>query len=153
MNFAEVERGDGPNPYDKKAVDIALPPDAAGDFPVAIQPSKKYGVVYMLTKLGILYVYDVESGILIYSNRISADAIFTSTPQESSGGILAVNQAGQVLSVSLDPLTVVPYISNTLQLLPLAIKLASRCDLPGAEDLVVRQFTMLFQQGMILESC
>ena len=41
-------------------------------------------------------MYDVESGICIYMNRISADVIFTTAVHEASNGIIGVNRKGQV---------------------------------------------------------
>ena len=65
--------------FGKKNTDIFFPPEAAQDFPVAMQISQKYSVVYMVTKFGYLHVYDLESATLIYMNRISAETIFVTT--------------------------------------------------------------------------
>lgn len=58
----------------------------------------------------------------------------------------------QVLSVSVEEDNIVQYIANTLQNPDLAIKLASRSNLPGAEDLFVKKFNMLFQSGQYSEA-
>ena len=58
----------------------------------------------------------------------------------------------QVLSVSVEEDNIVPYISNTLQNPDLAIKFASRSNLPGAEELFVKKFNMLFQNGQYSEA-
>lgn len=47
---------------------------------------------------------------------------------------------------------IVQYIANTLQNPDLAIKIASRSNLPGAEDLFVKKFNMLFQSGQYSEA-
>lgn len=41
-------------------------------------------------------MYDLESGVCIYMNRISADTIFVTAPYEPSSGIIGVNKKGQV---------------------------------------------------------
>lgn len=41
-------------------------------------------------------MYDLESGVCIYMNRISADTIFVTAPHEPTSGIIAVNKKGQV---------------------------------------------------------
>lgn len=46
----------------------------------------------------------------------------------------------------------VPYVTNTLQNPDLALRLAVRCNLPGAEDLFVRKFNTLFSQGNFSEA-
>lgn len=58
----------------------------------------------------------------------------------------------QVLSVALDEQSVIPYILSTLNNVDLAIKLASRAGLPGADDLYVNQFRQLFSSGQFSEA-
>lgn len=41
-------------------------------------------------------MYDLESGVCIYMNRISADTIFVTAPHEPTSGIIGVNKKGQV---------------------------------------------------------
>ena len=62
-------------------------------------------------------------------------------------GIIGVNRKGQVLSVTVDEENMVPYVSGTLNNQDLAYKMASRSNLPGADQLFVNKFNMLFQQG------
>lgn len=53
----------------------------------------------------------------------------------------------QVLSVSIDENNVIPYVINTLNNTELALRLASRGGLPGADDLYVQRFNQLFATG------
>ena len=46
----------------------------------------------------------------------------------------------------MDETNLVPYISTVLQNPELALRMAVRNNLPGAEELFVRRFNMLFQQ-------
>ena len=102
--------------------------------------------MYVVTKLGLLFIYDLETGAAIYRNRISAEAIFI-TADSSTGGVYAINRAGKVLLVDINTQTMVPFISHTLQNLDLALAVAQRGNLPGAEQLVVPKFESLFAQG------
>jgi len=61
-----------------------------------MQTSAKHGVIYLVTKYGYVHVFDIESGTLIYMNRISADTMFVTAPYEPTSGIIAVNRKGQV---------------------------------------------------------
>lgn len=83
-------------PFQKKAIDVQFPAEAPNDFPVAMQTSAKHGVIYLVTKYGYVHVFDIESGTLIYMNRISADTMFVTAPYEPTSGIIAVNRKGQV---------------------------------------------------------
>lgn len=148
LYIIEVGKADPNGPsYQKKAVDLFFPPDAAADFPVSMQVSQKYNVIYVVTKLGYLHIFDLDSATSIYRNRISSDTIFVTSNHDQSGGILGIDRKGRVLLVTLDEKNVVPYICNNLNNYELAIKLASKGDLPGAEDLFTNQFNRLFQQG------
>jgi clathrin heavy chain len=61
----------------------------------------------------LMYSFDIESGARIYMNRISGEAIFVTTEHEATSGILCINRKGQVLCVSVDEQTLVPYILTT----------------------------------------
>lgn len=117
-----------------------------------MQVSKRYGIIYLVTKYGFIHLYDVETGTCIYMNRISGETMFVTCEQPSTGGILGVNRKGQVLSVTVDDETIIPYILGTLNNTELAIRLASRANLPGADDLYTRQFSQLFSSGNYSEA-
>jgi len=53
-------------------------------------------VIYLITKYGYIHLYDLESGVCIYMNRISAETIFVTAPHEATSGIIGVNKKGQV---------------------------------------------------------
>ncbi|XP_048742391.2 clathrin heavy chain 1 isoform X2 [Ostrea edulis] len=145
-----IEVGQAPQgnqPFTKKAVDVFFPPEAQNDFPVAMQMSQKHGVAFLITKYGYIHLYDIETGTCIYMNRISGDTIFVTAPHEATSGIIGVNRKGQVLSVSVEEDNIVQYVTTNLQNPDLALKIASRGNLPGAEDLFVRKFNNLFQSG------
>lgn len=142
----------GNHPFPKKAVDVFFPPEAGNDFPVAMQVSSKYDVIYLITKYGYIHMYDIESATCIFMNRISGETIFVTAPHEASGGIIGVNRKGQVLSVSVDEENIIPYINGVLQNSELALRMAVRNNLSGAEDLFVRKFNMLFQNGQYAEA-
>ncbi|KAI0641858.1 clathrin heavy chain [Trametes meyenii] len=152
LHIVEIDHQAPDPPFTKKAVDVYFPPEATNDFPVAMQVSKKHGIVYLVTKYGFIHLYDLESGACLYMNRISGETIFVTAEHEASNGIIGVNKKGQVLSVSVDEQTIVPYILTTLNNTELAFKLASRANLPGADDLYIKQYQQLFQSGQYGEA-
>lgn len=147
LHIIELGAKPGAVAFAKRAADVFFPPDFADDFPVALQISDRYGLVYVITKLGLLFVYDLETGTAVYRNRISADSVFLTTDVPSSGGFLAINRAGKVLAVDINQSTLVPFISGTLQNLDLALAVAQRGNLPGAEALILPKFDALFASG------
>nr|POE51746.1 putative clathrin heavy chain [Quercus suber] len=147
LHIVEVDHT-APNPqFTKKAVDLYFPAEANSDFPVAMQVSRKYKVIYMITKYGFIHLFDLETGSSIFVNRISSDTIFTMAGDQSGSGIVAVNRKGQVLSVSVDESTVIPYLLQNAENAELAYKLASRAGLQGADQLYQQRFDQLLNMG------
>ncbi|CAM9096095.1 unnamed protein product [Lampetra planeri] len=142
----------GNQPFPKKAVDVFFPPEAQNDFPVAMQISSKQDVVFLITKYGYIHLYDLETGTCIYMNRISGETIFVTAPHEATSGIIGVNRKGQVLSVCVEEENIIPYITNVLQNPDLALRLAVRNNLAGAEELFARKFNNLFAAGNYSEA-
>ena len=54
---------------------MPVPSDAPNDFPVAMLPSKKYDIVYMITKMGYLYLFDIHSAKALYRARVALSLI------------------------------------------------------------------------------
>lgn len=133
--------------FTKKAVDVYFPSEAVNDFPVAMQVSQKYSVIYLVTKYGFIHLYDLETAACIFMNRISSETIFATAPDSESSGIIGINRKGQVLSVSVDENNIIPYLLQNPANGALALKLASKAGLPGADNLYQQQFEQLCAQG------
>lgn len=76
----------------KRNAELFFPAEFADDFPVSLQISERFGLVYVVTKLGLLFVYDLETATAVYRNRISPDPIFLACSSDSTGGIMAINR-------------------------------------------------------------
>ncbi|KAL2526612.1 Clathrin heavy chain 1 [Abeliophyllum distichum] len=152
LHVIELGAQPGKPSFTKKQADLFFPPDFADDFPVAMQISHKYSLLYVITKLGLLFVYDLETATAVYRNRISPDPIFLTSEASSAGGFYAINRRGQVLLATVNEATIIPFISGQLNNLELAVNLAKRGNLPGAENLVVQRFQELFAQTKYKEA-
>ncbi|ODV81895.1 clathrin heavy chain [Suhomyces tanzawaensis NRRL Y-17324] len=147
LHIIEIDHVDGNPPFQKKLVDIFFPPDAANDFPISLQASDKYGIVYVLTKYGFIHLYDMETGANLFVNRITADPVFTASAYNSGTGIITINKSGQVLTVEVAKDKIIPYVLEKLSNVPLALALSSRGGFPGAENLFNQQFQNYLNQG------
>nr|KAK5443958.1 Clathrin heavy chain [Exophiala xenobiotica] len=152
LHVVEIDPSEGNTRFTKRAVDVYFPDEAVNDFPVAMQVSKKYSVIYMITKYGFIHLYDLETATCIFMNRISSETIFVTSPDSESAGIIGINRKGQVLSVTVDENTIIPYLLQNPANSTLAVKLASRGGLPGADNLYQQQFETLFSQGNYAEA-
>jgi len=129
----------------KKSVEIQVQQE--GDFPVLIQDSPKYGVVFIITKMGFLYMYECSSACLLYRTKITDQLCFVSTRNNNTDGMIVINKIGQIFSINVDEGNLIPFINNANHIpdnRTLSFKLAQRYGLPGADD----AFIMLFNQKL-----
>mmetsp|Transcript_21576 Transcript_21576/g.15774 ORF Transcript_21576/g.15774 Transcript_21576/m.15774 type:complete len:173 (+) Transcript_21576:474-992(+) len=78
----------------KRSADIQMPPDVQGDFPVLMQTVDRYGVVFIITKMGFLYIYEISNAVLIFRQRITDSLIFVATKNPNTDGMICINKAG-----------------------------------------------------------
>ena len=149
LHVIELGAQAGQTPFQKRQAELFFPPEFMDDFPVNMSISEKYGVIYVVTKMGLLFVYDLETATAIYRNKVSNDPVFLACDSPSTGGVYAVNRRGQVLLLNLNEPAVVPFISGQLNNVNLALQVAVRGGLPGAESLVKPKFEQLFAAGDI----
>lgn len=152
LHIVEIDHQASNPVFQKKAVDVFFPAEAVNDFPVAMQISQKYSIIYLVTKYGFIHLYDLETAACIFMNRISSETIFITAPDETSTGLVGVNRKGQVLYVSVDENTIIPYLLQNPANSALAVKLAARAGLPGADNLYSQQYEQLFQQGNYVDA-
>lgn len=69
-------------------------------------------MIYVITKLGLLFVYDLETATAVYRNRISLDPIFLTSEASAVGGFYAINRKGQVLLGTVNDATIIPFVSG-----------------------------------------
>lgn len=56
LHIVEVDHQAANPTFTKKAVDVYFPAEAVNDFPVAMQVSQKYSIIYCTTKYGFLHL-------------------------------------------------------------------------------------------------
>nr|KAG5687623.1 hypothetical protein BaRGS_020024 [Batillaria attramentaria] len=83
------------------------------DFPISLQVSTEYGLLFVVTKYGYLYLCDMETAMCLCCTRISVDVIFTSTLNTDTQGILGVTRGGQVITVDLKKDGFISYLRET----------------------------------------
>ena len=152
LHVVEVDHQASNPVFAKKAVDVYFPAEAVNDFPVAMQVSQKYSIIYLVTKYGFIHLYDLETGTCIFMNRISSETIFITSPDSESAGLVGINRKGQVLQVAVDETTIIAYLLQNPANSGLAVKLASRAGLPGADNLYANQFDQLLNSGQYAEA-
>ena len=94
----------------KKNTEIVY--DSPGDFPINLVVAEKYGLLYIITKLGFLYIYKISSVEQIFKARISNQAIFAVAKNLTNDGILALSKNGSLLGGMIDEPSLYPYLMN-----------------------------------------
>ncbi|KAE9015521.1 Clathrin heavy chain 1 [Phytophthora rubi] len=122
---------------------IPFDTEAKNDFPVMVLASPGDDIVYMITKMGYLFLFDAHSGTLIYRACVMQDTPFVTCRDSKSNGVLGITRRGQLLHFGINREKLVPYVLNSLRDPELALALASRMDLPGAEELFYPEFNRL----------
>ena len=128
-------------------VQLQVAADSPADFPMRVEVSTRFGLIFIITRDGNLYIVDLETGFDIFRTKISSEQVFASVVNTQTGGILTVNQGGQVADININEGTIVQYLAVRQNNPDLAIKLAARGNLPGADDLIVHKFQKLFAEG------
>jgi len=140
-------------PFGVQPTVIPVPADAAADFPVSLAVSAKDEIAFMLTKMGYLYMFDIHTAKTIYRAKVTQDTVFVTCPQESTGAIFGITvRKGQVFRLQLNGQALIPYILSTLRDSELALRLAGRLNLPGAENLFAAEFERLISAGMVADA-
>lgn len=132
---------------------IPVPADAGADFPVSLVVDKKNDLAFLLTKMGYVYMFDIHSGKTMYRAKVTQETVFVTCGQDSTGAVFGITvRTGKVIRVQLNGQALVPYITSTLRDNDLAIKVAGRLGLPGAENLYAAEFERLIGAGQVVEA-
>ena len=71
---------------------------------------ERYGLLYILTKMGFVYIYEIVSGGMVYKTRISHKAVLLATRNYTNDGLMAVDKAGVVYGMTIDDNALMPYL-------------------------------------------
>jgi len=140
-------------PHQVGPTPIPLPAEAVADFPVSLVIDSKDELCFLLTKMGYVYMFDLHSGKVMYRAKVTNETVFTTCAQDSTGAIFGITvRRGSVLRIQLNSQHVVPYITTTLRDTQLALQIAGRLNLPGAENLFAAEFERLISTGQVAEA-
>jgi clathrin heavy chain len=124
------------------SLDITNP----GDFPVLAHISRKHHILTVATSRGQAVLVDVHTGLVIASEQVSQNVIFTGTPYTKTDGVLCVNNGGSVFQISINDAVIAKHIQQNLNNPEVALRVASTANLSGVDDLFRAQFQNLWTQ-------
>lgn len=138
----------------KKVSEITYSPDVPSDFPVYMHVAGKYGLLYIMSKFGYLFLYELTTGTLLFRQAISSpqDSVFIGTRNSINDGILVISKSGSLISAAIDEKGYIPHlVSQCGYSIPdvstVALKLAARYSLPGCDNLFNELFNNMIVNG------
>jgi clathrin heavy chain len=108
-------------------------------------------MLYIITKFGFIYIYELTTCEQIYRSRISAQPIFVVAKNYANDGLLALNKNGALYGGIIDEAGLLPHLLNNCKHIPnvqqLAFTIAGRYNLPGLENIFLGQFNNFIISG------
>ena len=116
---------------------IPLKPDAAADFPVSLCVDQKDDLTFLMTNMSYLYMYDIHIGKTLHRAKITANTVFVTCIQESTGTLFGIPVTScKVFRVLMNGHALVPYNPPLpLRDNDLAVNIARHLNLTCAENL------------------
>lgn len=128
-------QGNNLSGFTKKEFTIPVNPSIAQrEFPMFMSSSSKFGFTYMITRSGMLYVYDIGSAYSIYQVNVCNSGCFAMAHAINGEVVLAATD-GYVYKLDIDENQIVDFIMSRLGKSDAAFKLAMRANLKGADQL------------------
>lgn len=128
-----------------------VPMQAENDFPVLSSFMDNYGLIFIVTNFGYLYIYEASKVALIFRCKVSEDACLFYAKNSRTGGAFYINKQGKLLSANIEKNNLIPfmmqYCKNVENVHEVCTVLAQRYALPGAENIFKKLFATHMQNG------
>lgn len=144
--ITEISAPPAGQPKFKQSIPMQYPANADKDFPIVFEFDEKNGVVYIITRMGILFMYEVSVGAKILASKVSEVGVVCGTKATAEGGAIFLNAQGNVIRIDTDSRNLVNYIQNNSQIpnaQQVALNLSIRNGLPGSEQYFTEKFNTL----------
>ncbi len=148
LQLVEVGQPAGTTAWKKQ---VRLRFGGADDFPTSILADDDNGIVFILTRSGVLITVEVSCGKAFFKHQTKP--MIGYALNKADGGIVTVEKGtGKVLKFFLEKKNVVRFICDTMKDLEFGLKMATRYNLPGADHLFQKQFNAFLNQRRFQEA-
>ncbi|KAH0790146.1 Clathrin heavy chain 1 [Histomonas meleagridis] len=151
MNIIPLGASPAAQQFGKKNVDLPIANDAQGDIPLQLLFSQKYDTAYLLTKMGYLYLVEVETPFVYISARVSQTP-FIHASLTREGGIIALSRDGRMTKLTINDSTIIEFVAKTRGNPQSASHIASSAGLQISGDFMNQQLDQLIRQGNYVEA-
>jgi clathrin heavy chain len=126
------------------SIDLTYPQGGAADFPVFMSFASKFGLLYVVTKTGMIFIFEVTTGQRILASKLSDSIVIMGALNTATDGLFVFNKNGNVIQLDIDSSYIVEFIKTYCTHIPnapeVAMNLAIRNGLPGAEQYFAQKF-------------
>ena len=108
-----------------------------------MQDCPRFGVLFIITKFGYFYMYEVSTVSLLFRQKFTDKMCIVATRNPKTDGMNVINKAGQIFAINVEENSLIPYINSAGHINDnknLSFKLAQRFHLSGADDIFVQMF-------------
>jgi clathrin heavy chain len=150
VNIIPLGNSPSASQFGRRQFDLPTAPDAADDLPLQLVISPKYSTAFILTRMGFLYLVEVETPYCYLSARVSATS-FIHASLCKDGSVLALTREGRMSKFQINDSVIVDYIARRGNP-QVAAKIAGSANLTMSGDFVNQQFDQYLQMGNYQEA-
>lgn len=146
LTVSEIGTSAGPQRF-KQVIEMTYPDGHDADFPVFMHLESTLALVFLFTKLGLLFVYEISEGALLLRSKVSETHVLLGCPTSITKGCLILSKGGNITSITVDEQALVDFVRNSAHIKSnqtISKKLALRAGLPGSESFYTENFNQLF---------
>jgi clathrin heavy chain len=136
----------------KNQIAMSYPSGSEMDFPIHVHCNANLGLVFIFTKMGLLFLIDVLSGATILRSKLGDQQLMSVCENKLTNGLILVSRQGNVMTVDIDDEPLVSYVRDSKSMPDLAQKLSIKCGLQGSEQIYNQKFNDLVSKGMYKEA-
>ena len=139
----------------KAVIDVNYPDGHEGDFPVYLHIEEQLGIIFLLTKFGVLFVFEISESALILRSKVSENHLLTGCGLKNGKGCVALSKNGNLISIEVDEPAFASFVQNSPHIknnVAVSKKIGLRAGLPGSESFYSEQFSRLFAAGQYDEA-
>lgn len=94
----------GQSNFTNKAVNIAFTHVGFNDYPVALHVSRPHALTFLVTAMGYVHVYDVESGVRLGVERVATTRVIACAPCDkgTQPGLTLLHEGCRITSVRIN---------------------------------------------------
>ena len=96
----------------KRSSSIELP--NADDYPVIMKDCPQSGMLFIITKMGHVLVYEISQVAFIYRKQLTDFHCFQAVPTPEANGLITIDTSGRIFSIDLKLDSLLSFIFNDL---------------------------------------